>query len=66
MKEFIMCNSLNNDLEVKIVNILFEIKYVILRIKGDFYLCFFCFFEYEKQKLIIPIKEKQLHKGKKH
>ena len=29
MKEFILYNSLNNGLEIKIVNILFEIKYVV-------------------------------------
>ena len=40
MKEFILYKSLNNGLEIKIVNILFEIKYVVLGIKGDFYLCF--------------------------
>lgn len=57
MKEFILYNSLNNGLEIKIVNILFEIKYVVLRIKGDFYLCFIFFLAFEKWKLIILIKE---------
>lgn len=57
MKEFILYNSLNNGLEIKIVNILFEIKYVVLRIKGDFYLCFIFFLEFEKWKFIILIKE---------
>ena len=39
-----MYNSLNNGLEMKIVNILFEMKYIVLGIKGDFYFFMFLFF----------------------
>lgn len=49
--EFILYNSLNNGLEIKTVNILFEMKYIVLGIKGDFYFLMCLFFpEFEKNR----------------